>query len=205
MRRKLALVLLVTWIVAGVALGGVLLLRHTVALPAPPRTDPALRAAIAEVLPPSGGRLRAVHVLYRGCPCAARLTAHLTARRAHPGVDELVLFTDDENRPAPTDDALRGAGFRVQVITPSELRARFGIEATPLLVVALPDGALAYAGGYNRRKQAPRYEDAAILAEAARRADPRAALPIFGCPTSARLAAALDPLGLAPGPGAGAP
>jgi hypothetical protein len=195
--RKLALLALLAWLGAGTALGGVLLLRHVAALPTPALGDPTLSAAFAEVLPPSGDRLRAIHVMYRSCPCSRRTIAHLLERRALPETDELVVMVDDDGRPGEADAALRTAGFRVRVTTPRELHERFALEAAPVLVVARSDGALAYVGGYNRRKQAPYYEDAAILAELALRPT-AAARPVFGCPTSARLAEALDPLGLQP-------
>lgn len=195
MRRKLALLALAAWLVGGTALGGLLLARHLVALPVPDRADPALAAAIREALPPSGRRLRAIHVLYRDCACSRRTIAHLIERRALAGVDELVLAIDDAGRAGPADAALRAAGFAVRVVTPTELRARLGLEAAPVLIVARPDGELAYVGGYNRHKQT-RSEDVELLAELGRGAD-APALPVFGCPTSARLASALDPLGLA--------
>jgi hypothetical protein len=194
-RQKVLLTALALWIAGGTVLGGLLMMRHTVALPAPATDDPALIAALRAAFPPSGDRLRAVHALYRPCPCSRRLLDHLLERRARADVDELVIVTDDDGRPGAADAALRAAGFRVLVTTPRELHERFAIEAAPMLVVARPGGELAYVGGYNRRKQSPRYEDTAILDELARRpaAAPR---PVFGCPTSARLADALDPLGL---------
>jgi hypothetical protein len=79
------------------------------------------------------------------------------------------------------------------VISPRALREGWGIEAAPVLVVAKPDGSLAYVGGYNRRKQEPRFMDVAIVRDAMQEAV--SPLPVFGCATSARLANAIDPLG----------
>ena len=79
---------------------------------------------------------------------------------------------------------------------PAELAARWHDEASPLLVIADPAGAVRYVGGYGRHKQSPVVEDLAILADL-RAAHDRAALPVFGCATSARLARRVDPLGLA--------
>ena len=104
-------------------------------------------------------------------------------------------MVDDDGAPGPEDPALRAAGFHVKVITPATLRARFHIEAAPLLVVGRPDGAVGYVGGYSRHKQSTAYEDLAILADLREHTD-RTALPVFGCATSERLASALDPLGL---------
>ncbi len=136
-----------------------------------------------------------VHVMYRECPCSTRTVAHLLRRGAVFGIDELVLAVDDTGAAGPDDERLRAAGFRVEVITPKTLHETFDIEAAPMLVVAKPDGEIAYVGGYNRRKQEPKYMDVAIVRDAMREAA-ISPLPVFGCATSARLAGAVDPLGL---------
>ena len=81
------------------------------------------------------------------------------------------------------------------MITPRALRETYQIEAAPVLVVVKPGGSIDYVGGYNRRKQEPRFMDLAILQDAMHQTDV-ASLPVFGCATSARLANAIDPLGL---------
>jgi hypothetical protein len=186
-------VAIVVWLVAGTGLGGILLARHVVALPTPAAADAQLRSAVTGVLP--ARTWRAIHVMYRWCKCSQRTIDHLVARRSAPGVGELVLMVDDEGQPSADDARLVAAGFAVRVITPDELRARYHVEAVPVLLIADPAGDVKYVGGYNRRKQSPRYEDLAILADvmARHRSEP---LPVFGCATSARLARALDPLGL---------
>lgn len=195
MPRKLAIAVLLLWLAAGTVLGGVLLVKHLVALPTPSPTDPLLRAAIARVLPQTGERWRTLHVMYRACPCSRRTIEHLAARRPIAGTDELIVMVDDEGRAAPRDAELRAAGFHVLVVTPQVLRERFAIEAAPVFIAVRPGGAIAYIGGYNRRKQAPQFEDAAILAELQHQAAPQV-LPVFGCATSERLSRALDPLRL---------
>jgi hypothetical protein len=135
-----------------------------------------------------------VHVMYRACACSARTIAHLVQRRAVFGVDELVLVIDDAGAGAADDQRLRDAGFRVDVITPRGLRETYAIEAAPVLIVAKPDGELAYVGGYNRRKQEPTFMDVAIVRDAMQEAAV-SPLPVYGCATSARLADAVDPLG----------
>lgn len=184
------------WGAAVLLVGGLLLAPHLAALPAPLATDLRLRAALTGphgVLAPGGWGV--VHVFYRTCTCSRRTIAHLLARRALAGVDEVVVIVDDDAAAAADDAALAGAGFRVVVITPAALRERFHIEAVPLLVIARPGGDLAYVGGYNRHKQSAAYEDLAILREL-RATHSREPLPVFGCATSKRLAAAFDPLGL---------
>lgn len=195
MYRKLVWTALALWVVAMTALGGVLLLGHQ-ALPTPPPSDPQLQAAVAAALP--APHWRAVHVMYRSCPCSRRTIDHLVARRPRPGVDELVVMVDDDAIPGREDGRLAAAGFAVRVISRAVLARDFHLEAAPVLVVAQPDGALAYIGGYNRHKQSATFEDVAILDDLVLR-HAALALPVFGCPTSARLAAAVDPLGLTHG------
>jgi len=182
------------WLLGALLLGGVLLIRHLVALPVPAPTDRALVAAVRAVLPDH--TWGAVHVMYRECPCSQRTITHLLATARPAGVRELVIVVDDHAKGAAEDDRLRRAGFAVEVVDPATLASRFHIEAAPVLIVVAPDGGVAYLGGYNRHKQSAAYEDLAIIAEA-RAAQPPPALPVFGCATSARLARALDPLHLA--------
>lgn len=173
---------------------GILLLQHMVALPVPDTGDARLRAQMAQAFP-SDGRWRAMHVLYRTCPCSQRTIAHLTEAPRPQALDELVLMIDDDGAAAAEDDLLRQRGFRVQVVTPAALGERFDLQAAPVLVIARPDGALAYVGGYNRHKQSAAYEDLQILAALRHEESPKS-LPVFGCPTSEQLANQLDPLGL---------
>ncbi len=165
------------------------------ALPAPAVTDMRLRDAVAAIHPDHAATWRAVHVMYRRCPCSQRTITHLRAAPRPADLDEVVVMVDDDGAPGPEDGTLRAAGFDVRVITPAALHAELDLEAAPVLVIARPDHELAYVGGYNRHKQSAAYEDLAILADL--RADaPRASLPVFGCAVSARLADAVDPLGL---------
>lgn len=194
MSRKVAIVALVLWLGAGTVVGGVLLLRHA-ALSVPATSNATLQSAIAAALPRAAGRWGMVHVMYRSCACSTKTIAHLIQRRAVPGIDELVVLVDDAGQSVADDDRIRDAGYRISVITPSTLRETYAIEAAPVLVVVRSDGSLAYVGGYNRRKQEPRFMDVAIVRDAMEKAAV-ASLPVFGCATSARLADAVDPLGL---------
>jgi hypothetical protein len=193
MRRKLVYVLLALWAVVGVAVGGILMLRHA-PFQAPARSDAVLQSGMATLFP-GEPRWGTVHVMYRSCACSSKVMGHLVQRGELPGVDEVVVIADDEGRGAPTDQRLRDRGFRVEIVLTPDLRPRLGVEAAPLLVVRAPDGTLAYAGGYNRHKQQAPYADVAIITSA-RRTEATSTLPIFGCATSERLASAVDPLGL---------
>lgn len=189
------LVALGAWLVAGTLVGGLLLLRHMMALPVPAGTDPVLQRAIAAALPETG-RWRAVHVMYRSCECSQLTIRHLTSSTRPPELDELILMVDDDGRPDPMDAGLRAHGFVVRVVTPAVLHAVFHVDAAPLLVIARPDHALAYVGGYGRSKRSPRYEDVSIVGDLRDRAAGRRPLPVFGCATSEQLAQRMDPLGL---------
>ena len=177
-------------------MGGILLIRHLVALPTPPTSDRVLHHALETALVGRPGNWRLAHVMYRTCTCSRRTIEHLVSRGRLPGTDELVVMVDDAVAAGPQDAVLRAAGFTVLVISPATLRDGWHVESTPLLVVARPDHEVVYVGGYNRHKQSPRYEDVAIVDELRGHHVP-ATLPVFGCATSARLASALDPLGLA--------
>src|SRR6188768_235637 len=74
-RRWLAYGVLATWAAATVALGGILLARHELAMPVPPTTDPVLAATVAARA--DATQWTAIHVLYPACPCARRIVAHL--------------------------------------------------------------------------------------------------------------------------------
>ena len=182
------------WLVIGVTLGAVLLLRHMVPLPTPAHTDTVLRDAIRVDLPQP--TWRAVHVMYRDCACSRRTIDHLLASSRPAQLAELVVMVDDDGKPGADDARLRAAGFAVHVITPDQLRGRYHLEAAPVLVVMSPGGELDYIGGYNRHKQSSAYEDVAIIDDL-RLGGNVSTLPVFGCATSARLANLVDPLHLA--------
>lgn len=181
----------------GVVLGGAMLVQHLVALPAPPPSSASLGAQMHRLFAGRGaqGKWRALHVMYRACPCSQRTIAHLTAGPRPAELDEAVVLVDDEGKAGAEDQRLAAHGYRVLVTTPEALRRDFDLEAAPVLVIARPDGEVVYAGGYTRHKQSEAFEDLTILADLRQRED-RAALPVFGCPTSDRLARQLDPLGL---------
>ncbi len=173
--QRLATVVLALWAAIGVLVGGLLLVRHLIALPTPPASDPQLHDAVATLFrDPS--RWGAVHVMYRTCSCSQRTIAHLLATPRPADLDERVVMVDDDGAPGPEDAALRAAGFAVEVVTPQALQQRFHVVSAPLLVVARPDHELAYVGGYNTHKQSAAYENLAIIADLRRNED-RAALP----------------------------
>ncbi len=198
-RRALGATMLAVWAAAVLVVGAALMVPHVIALPAPAANDGRLALAVRSLAGATPGRWTALHVLYQGCGCSARVFEHLTARHARADLNEEVLFVRD----APHDDAdaeksavrARGAGFRFDSLTPIQLQQRYAIESVPMLVVADTTGRIRYSGGYTEQSGAAEVEDTAIIegVQAGRSVEPR---PIFGCAVSSRVQEAIDPLRL---------
>lgn len=189
-RRVVAVAALAGWFVAMVLVAASLLARHLIPLPLPPREagPRLLEVRSAE----AAGRWTTFHVLLGSCRCSRLVGEHLLTSARPSGLVEHVLLVG----PDPNLEAKLGArGYRVRVIQPEELASRFGIEAAPLFVAMAPDGSTRYVGGYTARKQGADVRDLAILA-AVQRAEAAPPLPLFGCASSKRLLAAIDPLSL---------
>lgn len=180
---------LAAWFVASTLVSATLLARHLIPLPDGAALDPrlgALRPADA------GSGWLLVHVLYAECPCSERIVHHLAQRGRIAGASEVVLWVGD----APALEAeLVAAHFPIQRADAGDLRARFGIEAVPLLAILSPENVVRYRGGYAARKQAYEIGDVASYERARSGLDQRP-MPIFGCAISERLERILDPLQL---------
>ncbi|MFN0250300.1 MAG: hypothetical protein ACKV2T_25695 [Kofleriaceae bacterium] len=118
-----------------------------------PKADhEALRAGIYAAFPRAEGRWGAVHVVDRACTLSRAVIAHLVERRATPEIDELVVVIDAEGATRREDIELVHAGYRVRIV--AEARGGEVIPvATPAMVVARPDGVLAYVGGYGEEQR----------------------------------------------------
>jgi hypothetical protein len=180
------------WFGVMLAIGASLLVRHSVALPRP-AVDAELERSMSTLrIPADAGKWMAVHVLYADCRCSQRVADHLLSSSRPADLVEQVLLV---GRSGALEGSLTARGFRVTVVEPDELAARYHVLAVPLLLVAAPDGSIRYAGGYTTRKQGPDPRDLEILASA--KADRvTAALPVFGCAVSRKLDQVLNPLGL---------
>lgn len=90
---------------------------------------------------------------------------------------------------------MEAQGYSVDCITPEELLSKYGVEATPLLMILDPDGQQRYIGGYTSRKQLLDVQDKVILDQlmSGQEVEP---LPLFDCAVSGRLKSLVDPLGL---------
>jgi hypothetical protein len=191
-RRVAVVASLTLWASAGLAVGANMMVGHWASLPRPASGGGLAGLASEGRAEPETGRWTALHVLYTSCRCSQRILDHLWTRRALPGIDERVALVG----PPGSHPALAAAaGYRVELLTPAELAARYGVVAAPLLLVADASGRIRYSGGYTDRKQGPEIRDGQIIA-ALLRDDTPAELPLFGCAVSRELQRVLDPLRL---------
>jgi hypothetical protein len=181
-----------TWAALVLLVGSLLLGRHLIALPRPQLGSVTARAWSGLRGPADRGRWLAIHVLYGGCPCSARIVDHLLQAPRLPTVGEVVLWV---GRDPDTEARLSASGLRVVDVDAQVLQDRFGIEAAPLLIVLDQQDRARYLGGYTARKQGPDIQDRRILSALLAGALPEPN-PVLGCAVSARLAKALNPAGL---------
>lgn len=192
MRRAVG-VLFWLWAIVSLAVASALMMGHTYALPRPSSQSMALRGALERDRSTSDrGRWLVHHFMYSRCRCSQRIVDSLVRRGAMPRIRERVVLVGAHPN---YEAALYAAGFALDVVTPEQLKARYRIEAAPLLVVSDPVGAVRYAGGYTERKQGQDVRDVAIV-RALMQGDRAAELPLFGCAVSRSLQIMLDPLGL---------
>lgn len=174
-----------------------MLASHLLTLPAPAAADPELHQAIAaHRRAEQRDRWLVLHVVLDDCKCSQRVLDHLLADRRPGGVAErVVLVTEDRAAAAAPGAAIRAHGFDLDVVTPDELVAQYGIEVAPLLVIVDPHDTVRYVGGYTPRKQAADIRDVAVIT-AVRRGTAVEPLPTFGCAIGRALRSKLDPLGV---------
>ncbi len=184
---------LVLWAGMSIVVQSTLMASHWYTLPSPERSDPKLEAALVALVPDAAGESwTAVHVLYSGCRCSARVLDHLFESARPHGLDDVLLLVGDD---ASSVRRAKAAGFHVITLSPQELQERYGIVSAPLLLVLSPEHKLRYAGGYTQRKQGFANEDLEIL-EALQSGATPAELPLYGCGVSKELQQLLDPMGL---------
>jgi len=195
--KRLSRLILVVWIGVVLLIGATALGKHLATLPMPDRDSATLAAALTALGPPaSNGRdattWTALHFLYGGCLCSAKVRAHLLARGPQAGVRERIISIGASD---PDDERLRHAGFEVEQQTPVDVKQRWGVEVAPLLVIADASDHVRWVGSYTDRKQSPVLRDVETLV-ALQRGERVAARPVYGCPMSDELRRKADPLGL---------
>ncbi len=179
--------LLASW--ALLAVGGIALLSTKHLAPLPEPGNEALLSRAILKLRHNASKPFLVHVIYSECSCSKSLLTHLLARGPFAGSEELILFVGTD---AKTQQAANRSGFEFSSVTDSELVARFGLEAAPVLLVFDALSKLRYAGGYYDHPAAITPLDERIHRQLAAGANVQP-LPVFGCAVSARLQKSLDP------------
>ena len=151
--------------------------------------------------PGDRGKWLAVHVLFADCPCSRQIFNHLALRGAlsdgagdasskTPGIVETILLVGDD---VALGERARAAGFALETVLPEDLKARYDIEAVPILILADGADSIRYIGGYTSSKQGPKVEDLEIIARTRNGEVTLAPLPVFGCAVSRRLESIVDP------------
>lgn len=181
------------WALVALAGGASLMATHTYALPHPDARDPRVQRALAQSLrPEERGHFVMLHVLYSRCRCSQRILDHLFSRGASTDAAERIVLVGAH---ADYERRARAAGYSLEVLEPEQLLARYALSAAPALLVATPDGTLAYLGGYSERKQGLELREREIF-ESVRDGSRARELPLFGCAVSQALKDRIDPLGL---------
>lgn len=135
-----------------------------------------------------------VHVLSEECACSRSVIEYLEGRSVSAGILEEIVLLDGREA---TFGALSGEGFAVRSIESEAMCQGFGAEGVPFFQVIGPDGNVAYSGAYfkGNARGGSDFLDLATLVQA-QAGDVVFARPVFGCPTSNRLKAQLDPFSL---------
>ena len=178
------------WLIAATFAAASLTAWHSVALPV---GNPVETTAGTE-----DGRWHMVHYLSSDCACSREVANYLVRRRPLAGVMEEVVLIASENPGAQLKmlNMFKQNGFRTSLMAPDAAANDAGVEGVPLLQIRAPDGSLRFRGGYREHGAPPdRFLDISILSGLMNsRAVPRPR--VYGCATTHRLRALLDPLSL---------
>lgn len=167
-----------------------LMISHWAVLPHPSSADAAWESRIQQTQQMNNQQWTVIHFLYDNCACSRRVLEHVLGNSPIEGVTERVVLITE----SPASEVPRDGAIEFEVVTPSSLKDRYGIESAPLLVIVDDHQKVRYSGGYTVRKQGPEIKDREILASLIS-GDKVAELPLFGCAVSAELKKLVDPLG----------
>lgn len=166
---------------------------HLYTLPHPERQSPTLNAALLALRGPDDvRRFSMTHIMYAECRCSQRIIDHLESRGARNDILEHVVLVGRDDQLA---GRLARAGYRIESLSPIELKKKYDIEAAPLLIITDDRGAIAYMGGYTERKQGLDIRDTALL-QSLMHGDSAVELPLLGCAVSKALQRVIDPFAL---------
>lgn len=187
-RQMRTRVLFATWTVAVIVLGGILTSYHQ-ALRTPSEGILALAST------PSTPGWRAIHVLSGNCGCSQRVMRHLMSRPKFDGFTEQLVLVDDQEPPLAGSSELISQlevrGFSPKRVAVRDIPPGVGLRGVPLLVIASPEGRIAYIGGYGSRGD----QDVSIM-QKVRSGATASALPIVGCAVGRSLRRSVDPFHL---------
>jgi hypothetical protein len=187
-RQSKIRMLFAAWTVAVIVLGGVFTSYHQ-----PLRTPSDQILSIAPK--PAAPGWRAVHFLSASCGCSQRVMRHILSRPQFDGFTEQLVLVDDHEAPLPDSDdliqQLRARGFASRRVEVRDIPEGVGLRGVPLLVVASPEGHIAYIGGYGNHSD----QDANIM-QKVRSGAVASALPIVGCAVGRSLRSRVDPFHL---------
>jgi hypothetical protein len=144
-----------------------------------------------------GNTWHLTHYLSSNCACSRAIARYLIARSPLSIATEEVVMIGSSDIAAESGmlDALSRKGFHTVTVT-AEAAAAEGVEGVPLLKIEAPDGTTRFRGGYRERNAPPEeYLDVSILSGLIA-SKPAPNVRVYGCATSRRLRALLDPLSL---------
>lgn len=188
-RRRAAFLIFGLWAVLVSVPMAYLLANHLVPIPGPRSASKSVATQLQV-----DGSWRAIHFLAPDCGCSLSIARYLNARGRVDGLEETVLLMDAASELEPV---VGSSGFAIEFSSATEIEHRFGIKGGPWLLLLNPAGEIVYSGGYVpvRAHAGVRFQDLAIW-ERCRAGEPVAALPAFGCASSASLREVLDPFHL---------
>mgnify|MGYP003648079720 CR=1 FL=1 len=180
------------WAAALLLVSASLMVGHWVNLPHPEIGQDFEYASQVSNVAHSDRQVFAFHFLYGDCPCSRRVLKHVMKRMPVDGaVERVVLIGEDK----AMEDLALTQGYQVDVVTPIELKEKYGVESAPLLIVTNNAGEIKYSGGYTSRKRGLDIQDHQIIQDTLE-GNEVAGLPLYGCAVSKSLKAIVDPLNI---------
>ncbi|MCC9604009.1 thioredoxin family protein [Stieleria sp. JC731] len=182
---------IVVWAIGLSVVISALMVAHWVTLPMP-EMGSRVNAGLISDVSDRDQRLRVIHVMNLQCPCSKRVLRTLLERTPINGTHEKILFVGSDPE---FDRQATQKGFATESVKHTELKERFGIESSPMMLVVDHSGTIRYSGGYTSRKQGLDVQDVSII-KTLLEGQSVESLPIYGCAVSRSLRKVVDPLQL---------
>jgi hypothetical protein len=192
-RKSIGWIIIPLWTGSLCVVVASLMAGHWVSLPHPAQGSMLKSASEGELLTlETESQFFTFHFLYGDCPCSRRVLKQVLSRQPIENANERVVLIGNDSK---FEKMAVDRNFDLDVVTPQELKSKYGIESAPLLVVTDGNGLIRYSGGYTSRKQGLDYQDREIISQTIR-GEVVAGLPLYGCAVSKSLKAIVDPLNL---------